>query len=926
MKSRDLICRSSLVIALLTSSACDGPRGVDQQIVSAKESISKSNYAEATISLKNALRDDAANAEVRFLLGSALLMSEKFVEAEIELKKAQELGYDQNKVVPLIARALLALQRDKTLTETFGEKSLPDKSADIDLQTTLAVAYARQDDRAKARKLIDSILIAQPDFSRALILRARMLAGERDFAGGLRIADELLKREPVNIEALALRADLYLFGLMDLPAAIKDFNAILKVQPPHMAAHSALVAIHVFKKDLVAAKSQLGQMRAVYPEAAQTRFVEAQIAVLEGKYTVAKEITSGLLKFSQDNAKLLQLAGAVELKLNAVNQAEAYLAKALSVDPSQPVTRRLLARALNRKGQSERAITVLRPLIDSDTPDAEALTLAAEAYLIAGDAARSERFFVQVARLKPDDSAARTAVAVAKISRGATQAGFNDLESISRVDKGALADLVIIDARMRRGELQAALQAIDAMSMKEPESPLADNLRGRVLVRLKDYGGAQKSFERALVKDGGFFPAVDSLAALDLHLGRPQVAKSRLLDFLARNPTSVPARIVLVDISIKLKAPRAEITGLIDDAIKQDPVDPVARLARVAYLRSLRDNRGALTAAQEAANLLPGNAQVQEALGVAQMATDELNQAMATFSKLAADNPRAVGPHLRMADVYMLRRNPDAARKALKRALEIDPSLVDAQFGLITMALREKDTAQAKEIARTVQRQRPDNVLGYMFEGDIEAGAGNILGAVSAYKKGLSLRDPGQLPIKIQNLLVKSGRTAEAERFAGDWLKANPKDISFAFHLADQALLLGQKPAAERAYRRVLEIDPANPLAMNNLAWVLLESRNAEAIELAAKAVEIVPGSSAFLDTYARTLARGDRLSDAISAARKAARLGAASPVYQLNLVELLLQAGSKAEARAELSAINIGKDSGTLKAQVEDLIKRAKD
>ena len=56
------------------------------------------------------------------------------------------------------------------------------------------------------------------------------------------------------------------------------------------------------------------------------------------------------------------------------------------------------------------------------------------------------------------------------------------------------------------------MKAIDGLEKKQPDKPLAANLRGRTLLAKKDVPGARKSFERALEIDPMFFPAVASLA------------------------------------------------------------------------------------------------------------------------------------------------------------------------------------------------------------------------------------------------------------------------------------------------------------------------------------------------------------------------------------------------------------------------------
>ena len=87
--------------------------------------------------------------------------------------------------------------------------------------------------------------------------------------------------------------------------------------------------------------------------------------------------------------------------------------------------------------------------------------------------------------------------------------------------------LALISARLRQNDIPGALKAIDVLEQELPDQPLANNLRGRVLLLKRDLPGATAQFEAALAKDPKYFPAVASLAAMDLSAGNPEAARKR---------------------------------------------------------------------------------------------------------------------------------------------------------------------------------------------------------------------------------------------------------------------------------------------------------------------------------------------------------------------------------------------------------------
>ena len=73
------------------------------------------------------------------------------------------------------------------------------------------------------------------------------------------------------------------------------------------------------------------------------------------------------------------------------------------------------------------------------------------------------------------------------------------------------------------------------------------------------------------------------------------------------------------------------------------------------------------------------------------------------------------------AEINLAKKNKDEATKNLRKALEIKPDLLEAQRGLILLALDGKKTQDAISLARDIQKQRPKEATGFVLEGDINA-------------------------------------------------------------------------------------------------------------------------------------------------------------------------------------------------------------
>ncbi len=119
---------------------------------------------------------------------------------------------------------------------------------------------------------------------------------------------------------------------------------------------------------------------------------------------------------------------------------------------------------------------------------------------------------------------------------------------------------------------------------------------------------------------------------------------------------------------------------------------------------------------------------------------------------------------------------------------------------------------------------------------------------------------------------------------------------------------LGDLPQAEQHYRKALAAQPDQPVAMNNLAYLLFKTRDdlTEARELASRAVSAAPNQASFLDTLARIQSRlGDRAA-AVSTFERARTLEPDNVEILIGYADALVQAGRRDQAMNVLSTIDL--------------------
>ena len=913
---------AAFAAALTLLAGCRGESD-DKLIESAKAYLAKKEYKSATLQLKTLLQKNAKSAEGRFLLGKALLETGDSAGALLELRKASDLGHPEDQVVPEMARTMLLSGEHARVLAQFGAKVLSAPPAQADLLSSLAIAYAMGGQMAKSKEALAGALQANPQFATAQLLQARYKAGEGDLDGALKVLQDVLAHEPANERAGTLKGELLWRGKHDEAAALAALRGTLATAPGAVAAHMALIAIHAELGRAAEAKAQFQVLKKVAPNHPDTLFLEAQMALQDGDAAVARDIAARMLKALPDNPRVLMLAGAADYRLRSYNQAESYLTRALKAMPQHGGTRQLLAQTYLRTNQPARALEVLGPALEGKSPDGAMLALAGEATLQAGDAKRADQFFQLAAKASPTDPRVRTAVALAQYARGETQPAIDSLEAIAAADaSGTRADLALVSARMRSNDVAGALKAVDALAKKIPDRPLPDLLRGRILFAKKDNAGATAAFEAALKKDAKFVPAASALAGLDIAAGKGDVARKRLADIVQADPGNVPARMALAEVTARTGGTGIEVGQILAAAVKANPAQPQARMAYINHLLRLGDAQAALVVAQDGVAALPGQMELQAALGRAQLAAGDARQAVGTFSQLAAKNPTETVHLLHLAEAHVIGKDLDAARSALRRALEVEPGSLAAKRGLAALALQQGRADEARTIARELQAKNPKEVSGYQLEGDVERQQRNWPAAIAAYRKAFAIAHNTDLAIRLHQALFAGGQRAEADRLVAEWQKESPKDFGFSYYLGDMAMSRADFAAGEQHYRSVLETQPRNALALNNVAWLLAKQGKPGAVPLAEQANQILPNRPQLMDTLATALAADGDVKRALEVQKKAVAIDRNDPNLRLNLARLHLKAGEKPQARAELEDLARLGERFRAQAEVTDLLK----
>lgn len=926
MKSR------AFTLVLLAALAACGQRSEQDMLAAAQKRLEQKDAAGAAIELKNLLQQNPDSVKGRQWLGKALLEGGDLAGAEIELRRAQELGAPRDELIPLLAETLLNSGQPQKLIGEFADQSLADPQAMSKLQQQLALAYMAQGNVPDAKVAAARALQLTPDAEGAVIASARTKLAANLPDEALAALDVLLASNPKAAKALLLKAEVLLArGKPD--AAEPVLAQVLAVDPASYDARSLLVRLAFGRQQLDVAAKLVDEMPPALAKKPQGRFLQAQLALAKGDAAKARELALPLLKLMPNYLPLLRLASGAHQQLGELPDAENLLNQALKLAPDDLALRRQFASLQLQRRVPAKVLETLRPLLESGKADAETLLLAGKAQLMQGNFEGADQAFGAAAKLRPDDPKTSAALALTAIARdgaaggGATRAkadaALNQLRDIAAKDvNGSGYDLMLVNALAHRGDLPAALAAIDKLAPKMKGSPVPDGLRGRIHLARKEVPAAQAAFDAALKADAGYLPAVLGLVAIDAQAGRNEAAIKRLEGFIASQEHAPQARLALAELLLQTKAPPEHVTEVLAAAVRAEPTEAGLRLALIDQKLRLGDTAGAAQVAQDAIAVLPQNPDLLERLARTQLASGDKGQAGKTYTQLTALAPTRATGWLGLAQLRFIEQDYAGAEREAKRALEAEPASVTAQRLLIQLAARQGRVDEALAALHERQKKLPQEAFALIAEADIEAGRQHFDAAIAALRKAAGLRQPGDAAPRLFALLLAAKKRDEALAFETQWQAAHPQDGSFAVAAADVMLARGDMDGALARYEALLKRSPDSLPFINNVAWLRSKAGKPGARELVERGLKLNPEDNALRDTYATVLANDKDYSKAVSVQRQLVGDQPEQPIYRLNLAQILLQSGDKSAAKAELDTLAKLGSKFPQQKQVEALLK----
>lgn len=596
-------------------------------------------------------------------------------------------------------------------------------------------------------------------------------------------------------------------------------------------------------------------------EVLRTRRVEAYLlypkAIEEatrGNMYRAIELLKQVVSLDPSSPEPHVTLGEIHYGLRNINEARREAQLALTLDPKHAGAHKLLGRIYLDEAQStgdrekaKLAIAQFRQVVDSDDTDTEAWQALAELYRLTG---QQNELVNALIRWTGNDPMADRAFFELGRHYHAQRKYREAVENYARAyELQPIPEIAVLFAQslLAQGYTADALRIYREARQRTPDD---DELE-------INYAGA-------LIAAGQYEEAMNILQSA-----------------LKARPANLEALWYMAQ-ALRRSGRRAEAIRLLKDALND--IDVTEGLDFQQMLASIYEETH----------------QVDQAVAVYESILDVILNPDGTVSKnylqIAEDTLARIGLAYRRAG-----RQAEAIRAFERMRTILGANNPQADLLILDTLLEEERYQEVVDKAQVLAKQFEDKREFRLVEAQALARLGRLDQAIKLLDGLLnnSLDDLAVLSVKA-SILSDAERYQEAKTILEEGLRRDSRNTALLIQLSMVQEKLGKPVDAEATLRAILERDPDNQVALNNLGYYLVErgERLDEALALIQRAVNIDPTNGAYLDSLGWAYFQKGRIEEAQTYLEQALRFEPRDSTIHEHLGDVFMKKGQLDRAR----------------------------
>jgi tetratricopeptide (TPR) repeat protein len=605
--------------------------------------------------------------------------------------------------------------------------------------------------------------------------------------------------DPRFAQGHAQLAQVYL-KLGDTQRAYNELSRTLELTPDDYRSHRDLANLLVgarrpdgtpFPEYITQAKPHLDFLRDKQPNNPETHEAWANYYGAQNKLGEAMQEAQQTISLDPNRSESYLLLAFLQLRANQSEQAEANFKKAIAVDP----------KSLN-------GVLALGAFYQSHNRLPEA-----------------EQQFKQAIQIDPSNGVPRAALVRLLMQEGKR----DEIVSFLQETKKELPDnhqgyTMLGDYYFATGDMDKAMAEYASLHHDHPKDTQVKKNYIQILILKNHLDEAAKLNNEILKGRGNDVDGLIFKGELQRLKNDPSGAVESLQAALHNEPDNAVGHYQLgLAYAQQGDGSRAESEWRESVRIRPELADAQRALATLQIGRGEYDN--ALQTAQQMINAQPLSGDGFIVKGIAELGLRKFTDAQRDDEEArnrAPDNP---APYVQLGNVQLTQKHYGEAEKFYQQALEKDPGSSDGLRGLMTTYVEQKQYDKAIAAAHAQIAKSPNNSNFYDLLGTaLFDGKKDYAGTEAALRKAVDLdKTNSDAMEKLGKVQIQQGNMDQALALYQQAIKDNPKNALF-YILAGELYDAKQNwDQAKAMYQQALIVSPDNPLAANNLAYVLLE-------------------------------------------------------------------------------------------------------
>ncbi len=895
---------STVPAAANVQAAIDNP-----YITSAKAHFEAGRHRDASIELKNALRQDPENATGRYLLGRIFLDQGDLTGALKELGRAHKLSPNDDTAIWLAEARMQKGNAKGALELIDGEGSTID--ATVHRLTISAAAFTQLNKFDEAEAAYRKTLEIDPRRVEGHFGLAQVFASRKDYRAAADKLDEIVIGKPDFSPGWMLRGEVAL-AKGDKQAAFVAFDKAVTLSPDDPSPLIARARANLATGDLERAKVDARTVLELAENAPISHYLSAAIAYAEGDVETANRSFTQLQRNFDNFAPAVLLGALIKHQKGENNQADSLLVKYIGMQPDNIEARRALASVRLANGQPRNALDMLNSVLDRAPNDSASLRQKASAHLSLDQYDKAKAIFRKLAQGSVPEEAREAQMALSLLDppAEATDPVFANQEVRHILLKGI--DRIVND------DHEAAKKLLDKINVADSATLLA--LRGSVAAELGNGKQARDYLDRALEIAPEMTPAIATYAELDQRDGKTGEILPRLMRLLDKRPQS---ELLTLSVAQRMttEGNRTEATDFLAERSKIVPKSAIISRSLVSAYMVQEDFEAAANEAERLSTVASDNP------GMLVFATKALIDAKApkravpiakAIRKLIPKSPQAA---LLVADTQKESGDTASARKTLHSAQKEWPDLVPIVAALVRLEVEEGNLDAVKAATKALSRKDPSSAARLTANAMTEIGKPDL--AIQALEGAFAKKPSARLAVDLFGARRSAGNDKLAFSELSKWIDSHPDDRISLLSYATALLEVGRQGEATKAYEAYLTLEPNNPVALNNYAWLRHQSQRPDALDYAQRAYNAASGSPEIADTYGWMLVTYGKLKEGLDLLKTAKDAAPDNPGINYHFAYALSKAGRGDEAKSVLVNVLEGTVEFEERAEAEQLMRK---